>query len=168
MLPFIVEASKLELKDLPNHLKYVYLGAENVVRALKEYKAAIGWTLADIKGISLSICMHRILLEGDPKPSREPQRRSNPTMKEVVMKELLKLLDVCIIYSISDSEWVSPIHVVPKKTRTTMVRNLNNELVPMRVQNGWRMCIDFRKLNQVTRKDPFSPTFHRPNARTAS
>ena len=153
MLPSIVQAPKLELKALPDHLKYMYLGEdetlpviiskgltkeqeENLVRTLKEYKVAIGWTLADIKGISPSICMHRILLDEDAKPSREPQRRLNPAMKEVVMKEILKLLDAGIIYPISDSEWVSPIHVVPKKTGMTVVRNLNNELVPMRVQNG--------------------------------
>ena len=176
MLPSIVQAPKLELKALPDHLKYMYLGEgetlpviiskgltreqeERLVRTLKVYKVAIGWTLADIKGISPSICMHRILLEEDAKPSREPQKRLNPAMKEVVMKEILKLLDAGIIYPISDSEWVSPIHVVPKKTGITMVRNLNNELVPMRVQNGWRMCIDFRKLNQVTRKDHFPLPF---------
>ncbi|XP_048228283.1 uncharacterized protein LOC112534948 [Ricinus communis] len=174
MLPSIVQAPKLELKTLPDHLKYVYLGDKEtlpviiskgltmkqerrLIEALKEYKVAIGWTLADIKGISPSICMHRI--EDDAKPSREPQRRLNPTMKEVVMKEILKLLDAGIIYLISDSKWVSPIHVVPKKTGMTVVRNSNNKLLPMCVQNGWRMCIDFRKLNQVTRKDHFPLPF---------
>ncbi|KAK8675860.1 hypothetical protein V6N13_033922 [Hibiscus sabdariffa] len=105
MLPSSVQAPNLELKDLPNHLKYVYLGEdgtfpviiakgltndqkEKLVQILKEYKAAVGWTLADIKGISPSICMHRILLEDDAKPSRESQRRLNPTMSEVVMKVL--------------------------------------------------------------------------------
>ncbi|XP_019153451.1 PREDICTED: uncharacterized protein LOC109149915 [Ipomoea nil] len=95
----------------------------------------------------------------DARPVREPQRRLNPTLKDVVFKEILKLLDAGIIYPISDSEWVSPVHVVPKKTGITVVRNQKNELVPMRVQNGWRMCIDFRKLNLATRKDHFPLPF---------
>jgi hypothetical protein len=89
---------------------------------LKEHKVAIGWTLADIKGISPSVCIHKIFLEESTKLSREPQRRLNPAMKEVVMKEILKLRDASIIYPISDSEWVSPIHIVPKKTGITVVR----------------------------------------------
>ena len=158
------------MKPLPQHLKYVYLGEnetlpviiannltliqeEKLLRVLKEFKKAIGWTLANIPGISPSICMHRILLENDVKPVREYQRKLNPAMKEVVMKEILKLLDLGIIYPISDSQWVSPVHVVPKKTGFTLVRNEKNELFPMRIQNGWRMCIDFRKLNAATRKD---------------
>ena len=176
VLPSVEQAPKLELKPLPKHLKYVYLGEdenlpviiannltevqeEKLLRVLKEYKTAIGWTLADIKGISPTICMHRILLQSDAKPVREPQRKLNPAMKEVVMKEILKLLDQGIIYPISDSQWVSPVHVVPKKTGLTLVPNEKNKLVPMRVQNGWRMCIDFRKLNANTRKDHFPIPF---------
>jgi hypothetical protein len=103
--------------------------------------------------------MHTILLKDDAKPVREPQRKLNPTMNEVVMKEILKLLDQGIIYLISDSQWVSLVHVVPKKTSLTLVPNEKNELVPMRVQNGWRMCINFRKLNVTTRKDHFPILF---------
>ena len=103
--------------------------------------------------------MHRILLTSDAKPVREPQRKLNPVMKEVVMKEILKLLDQGIIYHIFNSQWVSPVHVVPKKTGFTLVPNEQNELIPMRVQNGWRMCIDFRKLNANTRKDHFPIPF---------
>ncbi|XP_031112037.1 uncharacterized protein LOC116016008 [Ipomoea triloba] len=95
----------------------------------------------------------------DVRPTREPQRRLNPTLKDVVFKEVLKLLDAGIIYPISDSKWVSPVHVVPKKTGITVVKNQNDELVPMRIQNGWRMCIDFRKLNLATRKDHFPLPF---------
>jgi len=103
--------------------------------------------------------MYTILLKDDVKPVREPQRKLNPTMKEVVMKEILKLLDQGIIYLISDSQWVSLVHVVPKKTSLTLVPNEQNKLVPIRVQNGWRMCINFRKLNVTTRKDHFAILF---------
>ena len=80
-------------------------------------------------------------------------------MMDVVKKEILKLLEVGVIYHISNSSWVSPVQVVPKKTGITMVKNQNNELVPTRVQNGWRICIDYRKLNALTRKDHFRLPF---------
>ena len=74
---------------------------------LKENKEAIGWSLADIKGIRPSMCMHRILLEDDSKPSMDAQRCLNPKMKEVVWKEVLKWFDFGVIYPISNSSWVS-------------------------------------------------------------
>jgi len=88
--------------------------------------------------------MHQIHLEENAKTLREPQRRLNPILKEVVRAEVIKLLDVGIIYPISDSQWVSPIQVVPKKSRVTVVTNENNEFVPARVQTDWRVCIDYR------------------------
>ncbi|CAM8934263.1 unnamed protein product [Rhodiola kirilowii] len=78
---------------------------------------------------------------------------------EVVQKEVQKLLDADVIYPISDSQWVSPVHVVPKKTRITVELNAQGELVTKRIQNGWRVCIDYRKLNAVTRKDHFPLPF---------
>ena len=96
---------------------------QRLLEILRRYKRAIGWTLDDIKGISSTLCMHNILLEDDTKPTREAQRRLNPIMQEVVKIEVLKLLDVDIIYPISDSKWVSPIHVVPKKSGITVVKN---------------------------------------------
>jgi hypothetical protein len=66
---------------------------------------------------------------------------------------VIKLLDVGIIYPIFDSKWVSPIHVVPKKAGITVIKNKDNELVPTHVQSGWKVCIDYRKLNSVMRKD---------------
>jgi hypothetical protein len=81
---------------------------------LREHKEAIGWTVEDIKGISPSLVMHKIRLEENSKPSREPQRRLNPAMQEVVRMEVIKLLDAGIIYPICNSKWVSLIHVVPK------------------------------------------------------
>jgi hypothetical protein len=130
-----------------------------LLNVLVEHKGALGWTIADIKGISPSICTHRIHLEEEAKPSREPQRRLNPNMKEVVRAEVLKLLDAGMIYPISDSRWVSPTQVVPKKTSITVVENAKGELIPTRVPTSWRMCIDYRKLNLVTRKDHFPLPF---------
>jgi len=149
-------------------LKYAFLGEKEtlhviissklspdeekeLVKLLKTYKKAIGWTIADIKGLSPSICMHKILMEDDYKPSREGQMRLNPPMMEVVKKEIVKLLDAGVIYPISDSKWVSPTQVVPKKAGVTVVENKEGELVPTRVQSGWRVCIDYRKLNKATR-----------------
>jgi hypothetical protein len=80
-------------------------------------------------------------------------------MQEVVRAEVIKLLDAGIIYPISDSKWVSPIHVVPKKAGLTVVTNKDNELVPTRIQSGWRVCIDYRNLNAATRKDHFPLPF---------
>ncbi|GFZ19558.1 hypothetical protein Acr_28g0002630 [Actinidia rufa] len=82
---------------------------------LRVHQNATGWTIADIKGISPLICTHRIYLEDDVRPSHQPQRRLNPHMKDVVWNEVLKLLDVRIIYPIMDSKWVSPTQVMPTK-----------------------------------------------------
>ncbi|XP_039685657.1 uncharacterized protein [Medicago truncatula] len=100
-----------------------------------------------------------ILLEEDSKTSREHQRRLNPIMSEVVKKEVMKLLDAGIIYPISDSKWVSPVHVVPKKGGMTVVQNEKGDSVAKRTATGWRMCIDYRKLNTATRKDHFPLPF---------
>ncbi|KAM2967482.1 hypothetical protein FF1_027740 [Malus domestica] len=176
LLPSVTQAPVLELKPLPDHLKYAFLGdnktlpvivsssltaieEEKLIRVLKEHKTAIGWTLADIRGISPTTCMHRILLEEGAKPTREAQRRLNPPMMEVVKKEIIKLLDCGVIYPISDSRWVSPVQCVPKKSGVTVVKNAENELVPTRIQTGWRVCIDYRKLNATTRKDHFPLPF---------
>jgi len=77
-----------------------------------------------------------------------------------VKKEVTKLLQVGIIYPISDSQWVSPIHVVPKKKGLTIIKNEKDELIPTRVQNSWRVCIDYIRLNQETRKDHLSLPFN--------
>ena len=107
MIPSIEKSSILEENPLPTHLRYAYLGVastlaviissslshteeERLLKVLREHKEAVGWSLADIKGIKPSMCMHRILLEDDSKPSMEAQRGLNPTMKEVVQKEVLK------------------------------------------------------------------------------
>ncbi|XP_060972217.1 uncharacterized protein LOC133038172 [Cannabis sativa] len=139
------EPPKLDLKVLPEDLKYAFLGEsetfpviiasalekkqeEKLVQVLKSHKEAIGWTMADIKGISPSMCMHRIHLEENAKASRECQRRLNPNMKEV-------------------------------KSGITVVKNANDELIPTKIQTGWRVCIDYVKPNSLTRKDHFPLPF---------
>uniref|UniRef100_A0A2N9HZU3 RNA-directed DNA polymerase n=1 Tax=Fagus sylvatica TaxID=28930 RepID=A0A2N9HZU3_FAGSY len=137
-LPSSIEIPKLELKQLPSELKYAFLESGDtfpvvisskltveqegsLVQLLKKHKTAIGWTIADIKGISP--------------------------------------LDAGIIYPIADSKWVSPTQVVPKKSGVTVVENELGELVPTKLVTGWRMCIDYRKLNAATRKDHFPLPF---------
>ncbi|CAN6686569.1 unnamed protein product [Malus baccata var. baccata] len=176
IFPSSEQAPKLELKLLPSHLKYAHLGVnetlpviiaadlndteeDKLLRVLLKYQDALGWTLADIKGISPALCMHIIFMEAGTKPTVEAQRRLNPIMKEVVRVEVMKLLDAGVIYPISDSKWVSSTQVVPKKTGITVVKNDNNELVPTRMTTGWRMCVDYRKPNDSTRNDHFPLPF---------
>ena len=146
-------AEGLILKEFPNHLKYAFLepeGAKPVItsaalnkneeqqllRILRKYKEAIAWSIEDLKGISPSSCMHKILLNDDAKTLVEHQRRLNPVMKDFVRKEVLKWLNAGFIYTISDSPWVSPVHVVPKKGGFTVIRNERNELIPIRTMTG--------------------------------
>ena len=132
---------------------------QKLLKILREYKKAIAWSIEDLKGISPSICMHKILLDDNAKTSMEHQRRLNPVMKDVVKKEELKWLNAGFICAISDSPWVSPVHVVPKKGGFIVIRNERNELIPTRSMKGWRVCIDYRKLNITTRKDHFPLPF---------
>jgi hypothetical protein len=134
-----------ELKPLPDNLKYAYIDdkkiypviisskllgkeEERLLEILRKHRGAMGYTLDDLKGIC-------------------------PKMKDVVRNEVLKLLDAGIIYPITDSQWVCHVHCVPKKGGMTIVPNENNELIPQRVVVGYRMCIDYRKVNKVTKKD---------------
>ncbi|CAM8923882.1 unnamed protein product [Rhodiola kirilowii] len=136
------------------HLKYAFLGKNNtlpviiksgleagheqsLIKVLNQHKLAIGWTLADLRGVSPAVCMHRILLEDGAKPSREPQRRLNPIMMEIVQKEIQKLLDADVIYPISDSQWVSLVHVVPKKSGITVEEDAEGKMVTTRIKNGY-------------------------------
>ncbi|GJT83974.1 reverse transcriptase domain-containing protein [Tanacetum coccineum] len=172
----IEEPPELELKDLPSHLEYAFLeendklpviiakGLKNdekdaLLKVLKSHKRAIAWKITDIKGIDPRFCTHKILMEDDYKPTVQSQRRVNPKIHEVIKKEVLKLLDAGMIYPISDSPWVSPVHCVPKKGGITVVANEENELILTRLVTGWRVCIDYRKLNEATRKDHFPLPF---------
>ncbi|GJW36852.1 DNA-directed DNA polymerase [Tanacetum coccineum] len=109
--------------------------------------------MSDIKRISPSFCTHKILIEDDFKPVIQPPRCLNPKVQDMVKNEIIKLLDSRLIYPISNSSWVSPIHVIPKKRGMTVVLNDNNELIPSCIVTGWRVCIDYQKLNDATRKD---------------
>jgi hypothetical protein len=98
-------------------------------------------------------------MEDQCKPVVDHQRRLTHAMREVVKKEVIKLLDVGIIYPVPHSEWVSPVHCVPKKGGLTAVKNEKNELIPQRTVTRWRMCIDYRKLNKAMKKDHFPLPF---------
>ncbi|GKA70911.1 reverse transcriptase domain-containing protein [Tanacetum coccineum] len=170
------EPPEVELKDLPPHLEYAFLEGDDklpviiakdlkneekaaLIEVLKSHKRAIAWKLSDIKGINPEFCTHKILMEEDYEPTVQHQRRVNPKIHDVIKKEVEKLLDAGLIYPISDSPWVSPVHCVPKKGGMTVVKNDENDLIPTRLVTGWRVCIDYRKLNEATRKDHFPLPF---------
>nr|GEU37539.1 reverse transcriptase domain-containing protein [Tanacetum cinerariifolium] len=172
----IEEPPELKLKELPSHLEFAYLEGvdklpviiskdlkvnekEALLKMLKSHKRAIAWKITDIKGIDLRFCTHKILMEEDYKPAVQSQRWVNPKIHEVIKTEVIKLLDAGMIYLIFDSPWVSPIHCAPKKGGITIVENKNNELIPTWLVTGWRVCIDYRKLKDATRKDHFPLPF---------
>ncbi|GKE83675.1 reverse transcriptase domain-containing protein, partial [Tanacetum coccineum] len=127
----------LELKPLPDNLEYVFLEEPSF----------------------LPVIISSQLSEENKKPVAQKQRRLNLNMQEVVKKEIVKLLDIGIIYPIADSPWLSPIHCVPKKGGITVVTNEKDELVPTRTVTHWRVCIDYCKLNEATAKDHFPLQF---------
>ncbi|GJZ29007.1 reverse transcriptase domain-containing protein [Tanacetum coccineum] len=172
----IDEPPELELKDLPSHLEYAFFkGADKLpviiaknlkddekarlLKVLKSHKRAIAWKLSDIKGIDPQFCTHKILMEDDFKSAVQHQRRVNLKIHEVIKNEVIKLLDARLIYPISDSPWVSPVHCVPKRGGMTVIENEDNELIPTRLVTRWRACIDYRKLNDATHKDHFPLPF---------
>ena len=130
----------------------------SVLQILDRNKKAIRWKISNLKGIIRTVCTHHIYLEEESKAVRQPQRRLNPHIQEVVRVEVLKLLQAGILYLISDSSWVSRTQVVPKKSGVTTVLNEKGEEMP-RLTTGWRVCIDYRRLNEVTRKDHFPLPF---------
>ncbi|GKF55152.1 hypothetical protein Tco_0165492, partial [Tanacetum coccineum] len=134
----IDDPPELELKDLPSHIEYAFLEGTDklpviISKELKdEEKAAL---LKVLKSHKRAIAW-----------------------KSSDIK-VIKLLDAGLIYPISDSPWVSLVHCVPKKGGMTVVENEDNELIPTRLVTGWRVCIDYRKLNDATRKDHFPLPF---------
>ena len=130
--PSVEDPPSLELKELPSHLEYAFLDEEcrlpviissslaaeekeKLLKVLRLHKRAIAWKIMDIKGINPSFCTHKILMEDEYKPSAQHQRRLNPNMQDVVKKEVIKLLDACLIYPISDSVWISQCRWCPRK-----------------------------------------------------
>nr|GFC53187.1 reverse transcriptase domain-containing protein [Tanacetum cinerariifolium] len=134
---------EVELKELPPHLEYAFLGDNEkwpviiakdlnvnektaLINVLKSRKKAIAWKLTDIRGIDPEFCSHKILLEEDFSPKVQSQRTVNLKIYDVIKKEVKKLLDAGLIYLISDSPWVSPVHCVPKKGGMTVIKNDEN------------------------------------------
>ncbi|GJR33877.1 reverse transcriptase domain-containing protein [Tanacetum coccineum] len=141
----IDEPPEVELKDLPPHLEYAFLEDNNKLPVIIAKDLSVDEKTALIK--------------------KTTNQRSNiregliQEIHDVIKKEVEKLLDAGLIYPISDSPWVSLVHCVPKKGGMTVVTNDENELVPTRLVTGWRVCIDYRKLNEATRKDHFPLPF---------
>ena len=125
IIPVIISADLNEEQEL------------QLLDVLKEFKDALGWSMADLRDIDPKVCMHNIYLEENTKPTREMQRRLNPNMKEIVKEEIIKGLDASFIYAISESEWVSPIQVVPKKIGLIVVINEKGEVVQTRLPTKW-------------------------------
>nr|GFA70889.1 reverse transcriptase domain-containing protein [Tanacetum cinerariifolium]GFA71487.1 reverse transcriptase domain-containing protein [Tanacetum cinerariifolium] len=170
------EPPVVKLKDLPPYLEYAFIEGDDklpviiakdlsveentaLIIVLKSHKRAIAWKLSDIKRINLEFCTHKFIMEEDFEPAIQHQRRVNPKMHDVIKQEVIKLLEAGLIYLISDSPWVSPVHCVPKKGGFTVVENEDNELIPTRLVTGWCVCINYRKLNEATRKDHFPIPF---------
>lgn len=118
---------------------------EKVVDTLSVNKEAIRWKLTDLKGIIPALYTH--------KPVAQPQRMLNSNTFGVIKNEVIKLLDVEMIYPISDSALVSLTHVVPKKGGITVTENDKKELIPTRKVTSWRVCIDYWRLNDATPKN---------------
>nr|GEY95460.1 reverse transcriptase domain-containing protein [Tanacetum cinerariifolium] len=158
----IDEPLEVELKDLPSHLEYAFLEGNDklpviivkdlsmeektaLITVLKSHKRAIAWKLFDIKGINPEFYTHKILMEEDFEPAVQHQRSVNPKFHDVIKQEVIKLLEAGLIYLISDSPWVSPVHCVPKKGGFIVVQNEDNELILTRLVMGWRVCIDYHQ-----------------------
>nr|GFB23407.1 reverse transcriptase domain-containing protein [Tanacetum cinerariifolium] len=144
----IEEPPELQLKDLPSHLEYAFLEDSNklpviiaknlkvdereaLLNVLKSHKRAIASKISDIKGINPRFCTHKILMDDNYKPAVQSQRRVNPKIHDVIKNKVIKLLDAGMIYPIFDSPLVT----------------------------GWRVCLDYRKLNDATKKDHFPLPF---------
>nr|GEU43562.1 reverse transcriptase domain-containing protein [Tanacetum cinerariifolium] len=149
----INEPPELKLKELPSHLEYAFLEGTDklpviiskelkdkeksaLLKVIKSHKRAIMWKISDNKGTDPRFCTYKISIEDDFKPAVQYQKRVNPKILEVIKKDVIKLLDAGLIYPISDSLWVSPIHCVPKKGGMTVIENEDNELIPTSLCNA--------------------------------
>nr|GEW14496.1 reverse transcriptase domain-containing protein [Tanacetum cinerariifolium] len=175
----IDEPPEVELKDLPLHLEYVFLVGDDklpviiakdlsveektaLITVLKSHKRAISWKLSDIKGIDPKFCTHKILMEEEFEPAIQHQRRVNPKIYNVIKNEVLKLLDAGLIYPISNSPWVSPIHCVPKKGGFTVVENEENGLILTRLVTGYfQIPIDLKDQEKTTFTCPYETFTYR-------
>nr|GEV09327.1 reverse transcriptase domain-containing protein [Tanacetum cinerariifolium] len=135
----IDEPPEVKLKDLPPHLEYAFLEGDDKLQVI------IAKDLSDEEKTALITILKSY--------------KVNPKIHDVIKKEVLKLLDAGLIYPISDSPWVSPVHCVSKRGGFTVVENEENELILTRLVMGWRVCIDYHKLNEATRKDHFPLSF---------
>ena len=135
----VIEISPGKTLNIGNHLDSSQ--QEKLIRLLKKYQKSFAWDYTDMHGIHPDTCTHHIYTDSTIKPVRQPQRRMNPMLQDIVREELQKLLRVNFIYPISDSQWVSPLVIVPKK-------------------NGkWRIYVDYRQLNKAMLKDYFPLPF---------
>jgi hypothetical protein len=167
---------EVDLKSLPKGLKYKFLGPnktypaivsdefsaeenEKLLNLLKKHKKVIGYSINDLKGLSPAFCTHRIPMEDQCKPVMDHWRRLTHAMREVVKKEVIKLLGAGIIYPVPHSEWVSVLHYVPKKGGLTVVKNEKNELILQRTVTRCWMYINYLKLNKATKKHHFPLPF---------
>nr|GEX26399.1 reverse transcriptase domain-containing protein [Tanacetum cinerariifolium] len=141
----IDEPPEVELEDLPPHLEYVLLEGDD--------------KLPVIIAKDLSVEEKTTLITEDFEPVVQHKRRDNPKIHDVIKNEVLKLLGAGLIYPISDSPWINPVHCVSKKGGFTVVENETNELILTRLVTRWRVCIDYHKLNEATRKDHFPLPF---------
>ena len=112
-----------------------------MITLLKKHKGEFSWEYMDMKGIPSNLCTHHIYIKRDSQPVCQTQQRMNPNIRDIVKEEIQKLLEAWFIYLISNSEWVSPLRIVPKK-------------------NGkWRVYVDYRELNKATQKEHFPLPF---------
>ncbi|RVW13542.1 Retrovirus-related Pol polyprotein from transposon 297 [Vitis vinifera] len=149
---------KLVLKPLPVDMKYAYLEEnekcpvvvsstltsdqeDTLLGVLRKCKKAIGWKISDLKGISPLVCTHHIYMEEDAKTSEAAPEEVESSHER------------------GDSLWVSPTQVVPKKSGITVIQNEKGEEVSTHLTSRWRVCIDYKRLNSVTRKDHFPLPF---------
>ncbi|GKE37308.1 reverse transcriptase domain-containing protein, partial [Tanacetum coccineum] len=176
--PSIAEPSELELKDLPSHLEYAFLEGTDklpviisnelkdeekaaLLKVLKSHKQAIAWKISNIKGIDPRFCTHKILMEDDFKLAVQHKRRVNLKIHEVIKKEFIILLDAGLIYPISDSLWVSPVHCVPKKGSMTVVENEDNKLISTRFFGYFQILIDPQDQEKTTFTCPYGTFAYR-------